>query len=112
MYRVAHNVATSQIIRRRAHTPTLVSLDGIGSATDEPDQERALDSQRGLRRLLALIQRLKPVDRQVIVLYLEEMDASAIGEITGLSAVNVATKVHRIKKLLLEHFHEGPRHGQ
>ena len=112
VYRVAHNVATSQVIRRRAHTPTLVSLDETNSVTDEPDRERTLDSQKALLRLLALIQRLKPADRQVIVLYLEEMDASAIGEITGLSAVNVATKVHRIKKLLIERFHEGPRHGQ
>src|SRR5215217_8164951 len=27
IYRVAHNTATSQVLRRRAHAPTLVSLD-------------------------------------------------------------------------------------
>lgn len=37
-----------------------------------------------------------------MLLYLEDMDAASIGEVTGLSARNVATKVHRIKKLLSE----------
>jgi len=41
--------------------------------------------------------------------YLEGMDAAAIGEITGLSAVNVATKIHRIKRLLARRFEEGRR---
>jgi RNA polymerase sigma-70 factor (ECF subfamily) len=35
-----------------------------------------------------------------MLLYLEDMDAASIGEVTGLSARNVATKLHRIKKLL------------
>ena len=33
----------------------------------------------------------------MILLYLEGTDAASIGEITGLSAGNVATKIHRIK---------------
>ena len=35
-----------------------------------------------------------------MLLYLEDLDAASIGDVTGLSARNVATKVHRIKKLL------------
>ena len=35
VYRVAHNTATSQVIRRRAHTPTLVSLDEVASLPDD-----------------------------------------------------------------------------
>jgi RNA polymerase sigma-70 factor (ECF subfamily) len=56
-----------------------------------------------------LIQQLKHPDRQVMLAYLEGMDAAAIGEITGLSAVNVATKIHRIKRLLARRFEEGRR---
>jgi RNA polymerase sigma-70 factor (ECF subfamily) len=59
-----------------------------------------------------LVQRLKPVDRQVIPLYLEGMDAGAIGEITSLSPGNVATKIHRIKNILARAFHQGGRHGE
>jgi RNA polymerase sigma-70 factor (ECF subfamily) len=55
---------------------------------------------------------LTPLDRQVIVLYLEGIEAASIGEITGLSASNVATKIHRIKQVLVRRFHEGVRHGE
>jgi RNA polymerase sigma-70 factor (ECF subfamily) len=35
-----------------------------------------------------------------MLLYLEQLDAASIAEITGLSSANVATKVRRIKQLL------------
>jgi RNA polymerase sigma-70 factor (ECF subfamily) len=54
-----------------------------------------------------LIQRLKPLDRQVILSYLEGLDAASIGEITGLSAGNVATKIHRIKSILARRLNAG-----
>ena len=54
-----------------------------------------------------MIQQLKPVDRQVILAYLEGMDAAAIGEITGISPGNVATKIHRIKNILARRFQQG-----
>ena len=107
VYRVAHNVATSQVIRRRAHAPTLVSLDEVAAMPDGHDGERLVNRQRALERLLALIQTLKPADRQVILLYLEDLDAGSIGEITGMSPGNVATKVHRIKQILARRFHQG-----
>ena len=59
-----------------------------------------------------MIQRLNPVDREVILLYLEELDAASIGEITGISPTNVATKIHRIKKMLTAWVREGGRDGQ
>jgi RNA polymerase sigma-70 factor, ECF subfamily len=64
-----------------------------------------------LEQLLALVQTLEPLDRRVILLYLEDVDAASIGEITGLSAGNVATKVHRIKQILSRRFHQGVNHG-
>ena len=42
-----------------------------------------------------------------MLLYLEDIDARAIGEIVGLSAANVATKIHRVKKVLAQRFQEG-----
>ncbi|HET9132067.1 MAG TPA: sigma-70 region 4 domain-containing protein, partial [Terriglobia bacterium] len=42
-----------------------------------------------LERLMQLIHRLRPMDRQVMLRYLEDMDAESIGEITGISAGNV-----------------------
>jgi RNA polymerase sigma-70 factor (ECF subfamily) len=59
-----------------------------------------------------LIQQLKPLDRQVILSYLEGLDAAATAEITGLAPGNVATKIHRIKNLLAQRFHQGDRHAE
>jgi RNA polymerase sigma-70 factor (ECF subfamily) len=63
-----------------------------------------------LYKLYALIQRLNPADRQIITLYLEGLDAASIGEITGISPGYVATKIHRIKRILAEQFRKGGNH--
>jgi RNA polymerase sigma-70 factor (ECF subfamily) len=76
VYRVAHNVATSQVIRRRRSAPTLVGLDELDSKADSVDPGQMLDDRRALDRMMTLIHRLDPIDRQVTLLYLEGMDAS------------------------------------
>ena len=107
VYRVAHNVAASQVVRRRARVRALVSLDELVSMPATQDSEKSYDRRLALDRLLMLIHALRPVDKQVMLLYLEGVDAASIGEITGVSAANVATKVHRIKQTLAQRFHEG-----
>lgn len=104
VYRVAHNTATSVSIRRRDRL-RLVSLDDIDVPADAVSPARALDEQRARSRLLELVHRLKPLDRQIVLLYLEGLDAAATGEIVGLSAANVATRIHRLKKVLAQQFH-------
>lgn len=111
VYRVAHHVAASHVIRERHIFSTLVSLEEIEMLPDKTEGSSAADRRLNLNRLSALIQRLKPLDRQVIVSYLEDMDAASIGEITGLSPANVAMRIHRIKNVLAKRFHEGGREG-
>jgi RNA polymerase sigma-70 factor, ECF subfamily len=102
-YRVAHNVAASYLIReRRARTP-FVSLEDLDVPAPVPQPTH----QSNLSKLESLIQSLRPLDRQIIVSYLEELDATTIGEITGLSAPAVAMRIHRIKIILAKQFHEG-----
>ncbi|MGP0071281.1 MAG: RNA polymerase sigma factor [Bryobacteraceae bacterium] len=110
VYRVAHNVATRHVIRRRRLRNSLVSIEEL-EAMPAQDGEVVSDQQQALDRLSMLIQRLKPLDRQIIVSYLEGMDANSTAEITGLSAANVAMKVHRIKQLLKRWFHQGESHA-
>jgi RNA polymerase sigma-70 factor (ECF subfamily) len=90
-------------------TDRLVSLEDIEAmpANDE-DTERTAT----IEHLSQMIQRLKPLDRQVIVLYLEGLDATSTGEITGLSPANVAMKIHRIKNILKRWFHQGGLHAR
>lgn len=111
IYRVAHHVATSHVVRERRIFSTLVSLEELELLPDK-DQDQFTANQRiaranDLDRLSSLIQRLKPLDRQVIVSYLEDMNAASIAEITGLSPGNVAMRIHRIKNVLAKRFHEG-----
>jgi RNA polymerase sigma-70 factor (ECF subfamily) len=80
-----------------------------------PDHARdasVQDQRVSLERILALVQQLKPLDRQAMLLYLEGMDGASIGEIIGISAVSVATKIHRIKNILARRFHGGERDAE
>jgi RNA polymerase sigma-70 factor, ECF subfamily len=112
MYRVAHNVAASHVTRQRnIRTQVLVGLEEIENVPDVHAGEQAAGHSQDLNRLVATIQRLKPLDRHVILSYLEGLDAASIGEITGLSPGNVATKIHRIKAMLARRFqHIGNEH--
>lgn len=108
VYRVAHNVSASHVMRqRRSRSQALVGLEELENLPDSHSGQPAADRSQALNRLLALIQRLKPLDRHVILSYLEGLDAASIGEITGLSPGNVATKIHRIKTMLARWFQQG-----
>ena len=108
IYRVAHNVGASHVLRqRRTNAQTLVGLEELENLPDANSGQQAADRSHALDRLLTLIQHLKPLDRHVILSYLEGLDAASIGEITGLSAGNVATKIHRIKNMLAHQFQQG-----
>ncbi|ANY19871.1 ECF RNA polymerase sigma factor SigE [Tsuneonella dongtanensis] len=105
VYRIAHNVAVSHILaRRRIRGGGLISLDDIDMLAEPADVETATDDTRTLARLMATIHRLAPTDRQVMLLYLEDLTAAEIGEVTGLSAGAVATRIHRLKALLAQAF--------
>jgi RNA polymerase sigma-70 factor, ECF subfamily len=110
VYRVAHNTASSHVRRqKRARVARLVSLQELDDLPVEVDAGQALDESAIREQLATLIQRLKPIDRDVMLLYLEGMDAAAIGEVTGLSPANVFQKISRTKKALHSHFLAGAR---
>lgn len=98
VYRVAHNVGASHIVRSRRASAGLVDLEAL-EASQSPERWRmAASLNAGM--LFDLIYKLKPLDRQIILLYLEGEVAADIAEATGLSATNIATRIHRIKRLL------------
>jgi RNA polymerase sigma-70 factor (ECF subfamily) len=110
VYRIAHNTAAEHIRRRRRwRRENGATLEALEAVADADDPETAVGDRQALERLMAMIQSLRPPDRQVALLYLEDMDAAAIGEITGMSTGAVATKIHRLKALLARRFAEGGR---
>jgi RNA polymerase sigma-70 factor (ECF subfamily) len=108
IYRVAHNVAISRITRRKRMTePVFVTLEDIEAQPSPQDVEKTADRQKALARLLVLVQRLEFIDRQLMLAYLEDLDAEEMSQITGLSVANVWTRIHRIKNVLVRQFHSG-----
>jgi RNA polymerase sigma-70 factor (ECF subfamily) len=110
VYRVAHNTATSHITRAfRLRRQQFVTLDELAAepAGPEPPADEVLGRRQALDRLYSLIRQLDPIDRQVIVSYLEGIEAGQIAEIVGTSPGAIGMKVHRIKRLLARQFNEG-----
>jgi len=107
-YRVAHNVAASHAARG-ARSVRLETLDAIDTLAAPDNPEIAAGEAHVLARLHQLIQRLRPDDRSVILLYLEGLSAPDIADVTGLSKGNVGVKIHRVKSLLANHFAMGER---
>ena len=110
MYRVAHNTAASYVMRQRRSNSRLLSLDDLHTMPESavpsgPDS----DDRMVLERLLELIHQLRPPDRELMLLYLEDVDAATMGEIMGISAGNVRVQIHRIKAILARRFHAGGR---
>ena len=107
VYRVAHNVAASHVAKdRRAKARPLISLDSIEIPAGTEETETDLNRQIALHRLFELIYELKPIDRQILLLFLEGFEAMSISDVTGVSAGNVATKIHRLKGVLVRRFQD------
>ena len=108
--RVAHNTAASYVIRERRINAQLVNLEELEPTPESTEQPADLDRESAMRQVQQLILKLRPLDRQIIISYLEGLDASSIAEITGVTAVNVAMKIHRIKKVLANRVREEQPH--
>ena len=106
VYRVAHNTAATYVTKERRKTAARwVALEDIESMPHPSYVDGAAERQLALSRLLELIRLLKPIDRQVVLLHLEGLDAESIGEVVGLSAGHVRVQIHRIKSVLTRRFH-------
>ncbi len=104
VYRVAHNVGADHLTKRRKVSERLVELEAL--SINPTAQAGEAQERRRVERaeLQALIHRLAPLDRQMILLYLEGATAEEIAGVTGLTPGNIATKIHRIKKVLNHNF--------
>jgi RNA polymerase sigma-70 factor (ECF subfamily) len=112
VYRVANNVGVDHLAKRRKASERWVELEALSADPTVQAGEAHEQRREELAELQALIHRLAPLDRQIILLYLEGATAVEIADVTGLTPGNSATKIHRIKKLLNRNFsgaaHECP----
>jgi RNA polymerase sigma factor (sigma-70 family) len=100
LYRIALNVAISQARRARWSEADRFEplqphhLETVGGGEAIPEQDERLIA------LYAFIGQLDPLNRALILLYLEDRSYTEMAEILGLSETNVATKIGRIKQKL------------
>ena len=105
VYRVAHNTAVKHVLRaKRRGVAQLKSLEDIDEPSHPLNLEHEVHRATAVERIAAVVSRLEPLDRQVILLFLEDVDAVQIAEITGLSRNAVGVRVHRIKHVLRKLF--------
>jgi len=101
MYKVAFNVSISHYRkvkqRKKYLTPMPDKLVCIEERQDsEPDEN--------IRRLRQFINQLDPLNKAILIMYLDENSHNEISEAMGISVSNVGTKINRIKKQLKKKF--------
>jgi RNA polymerase sigma-70 factor (ECF subfamily) len=100
MYRVALNVAISGV-RTAAAQGRGVPLDAALEADEAlwvEDGTASADNDRALAALHAVIDRQSPLDRALLLLWLDERPQREIADVLGLSESNVATKLQRLRQ--------------
>lgn len=101
MYRIALNTAISfrrgQAQPQRNALPLDEHLHDL--ADDNGFDPEVYERMRLLQRFMAT---LGPLDRALLLLYLEERSGREIGEVLGLGESNVTTRIARLKQRLRE----------
>lgn len=96
-YRIALNVAISHLRERQRRQERSLAL---GDAMEDLPDTGAADpeAEQRLRLLHAFIERQRPLDRALLLLYLDERPQREIAEVLGISETNVSTKIGRLKQ--------------
>ncbi|MDQ3040408.1 MAG: RNA polymerase sigma factor [Pseudomonadota bacterium] len=97
MYRIALNVAISFVrgeSHRKRHAVPLE--DGLHDLADDIGLNQESDER--VRALHRFIGQLEPLNRALLLLYLEDHSHREIADILGISETNVATKISRLKQ--------------
>lgn len=101
LYRICINTALGFRTRgqntRKKYVPLDESLPAAFSFNGA-DEER--DEQ--VKKLYRAVRELKPIDRAIVSLYLDEKSYDETAQILGITKTNVATRLMRLKKQLME----------
>jgi len=97
IYRVSLNTAISRS-QKSKRNPLFYTEDISETKTDKYESEEDNDYQ--IKALYAGIDKLKPLDKAIVLLYLEERSYDEIADIMGISTKNVSVKLVRLKRKL------------
>ena len=97
VYRVAVNSALMAIRNYKPKVETLPFEISVADFSSEAEDNRT----EQLAALHELINQLLPIEKAIILLWLDEYSYEEIADIIGIERNNVATKIHRIKNKLI-----------
>ena len=103
LYTVAYRTALDKLRTRKKGNISIDQEDNYLQIPDAADQgaEHSTNAESLKVQLQIAIRQLKPQDAAVVTLfYLKEKSIKEIVEITGLTATNVKTKLHRTRESL------------
>ena len=102
LYRVCHNAALLWIRTQKNYRQRLQRFEASAAAFALPDPGAGEDSltDERLASLYAAIRVLKPLDRSLILLFLDGLSYREMAEVLGLSESHVGVKINRIKNQL------------
>ena len=97
MYRIALNVAISAVRTRTQRNRHAVPFDeGLHDVADPAPHDPQAEQQ--VRALHRFIHAQAPLDRALLLLYLDDRSHREMADILGLSGTNVATKISRLRQ--------------
>lgn len=113
LYRIVYNTALSRLRKQQL---TITSLNGThdeSAASSSPDATQTLEQQDRRAFIERALQKL-PGDEAALVdlFYIQEKDTVEIEAITGLTRVNVRTKLFRARKKLYQYLQTALKHGK
>ncbi len=94
VYRIALNTCVSTL-RIRSKQPPQTSLDEVILVPDQ-SQER----KESVKYLYECIATLGPIDKAIVMMWLDEYSYDEIADTIGIKRNNVATRLHRAKEKL------------
>jgi len=103
MYRITLNVCLRLKTKEIKKQKKLLRMDSraINIYKTEVSEDGQSKQREKLMQLRECIKQLNEADKAVITLYLEELPYKEISSVTGLTENNIAVKIKRIKKKLL-----------
>ena len=102
MYRIALNVAISFYRKQKTNTQVVSYTDLPVEIEDADDGNREINEN--IDRLQKMISQLGPLDKAMMLLYLDSKSYGEIAEVLDITETNVATRLSRIKIRLKQQF--------
>ena len=94
IYRIALNTCVSTL-RIRSRQPNQASLDEVILVPDHSQEKKET-----VKELYECIATLGPIDKAIVMMWLDEYSYEEIADTIGLKRNNVATRLHRAKEKL------------